>query len=80
MFKILPNDKNVYFKILDATAPAYNGSIHSAIEMRPKDLTSDFILITILVWERKPKFKFLDCVRIPTSNSTFAQIYTSNLC
>lgn len=49
MFKILPNDKNVYFKILDATAPAYNGSIHSAIEMRPKDLTSDFILITILV-------------------------------
>ena len=49
MFKISPNDKNVYFKILDAPAPAYNGSIHSAIEMRPKDLTSDFILITILV-------------------------------
>ena len=41
-------NKNVYFNILDDIIDKYNNTYHKTIKMKPKDVTSDFFLLSIM--------------------------------
>ena len=71
--------KNVYFNVLDDIVDKYNGSYHSSIKMKPKDVTDDFVFEYIEKSNKKdPKFKVGDHVRISKYKNIFAKSYTPN--
>ena len=71
--------KNVYFDVLDDIVDKYNGSYHSSIKMKPKDVGDDsFAEYTEEYNEKDPKFKVGDHVRISKYKNISAKGYTPN--
>ena len=71
--------KNVYFNDLDDILKKYNNTVHSSIQMKPKDVTDDsFVEYSEETNQKDLKFKVGDNVRISKCENIFAKGYTSN--
>ena len=71
--------KNVYIDDLDDIVKKYNNTVHSSIEMKPKDVSDySFVEFSEETNENDPKFKVGDNVRISKYKNIFAKGYTTN--
>ena len=71
--------KKVYFDVLDDVVYKYNNTVHTAIKMKPIDVTSDSYAEYNEDFNKKdPKFKVGDHVRISKYKNIFAKGYTPN--
>ena len=61
--------KNVYFNVLDDIVKNYNNTIHTSIEMKPKDVKNNNLTEYFDKFNKKdPNFKIGDYVRISKLN------------
>ena len=71
--------KNAYIDDLDDIVKKYNNTVHSSINMKPKDVTDDsFVEYSEETNEKDHKFKVGDNVRISKYKNIFAKGYTPN--
>ena len=71
--------ENVYFNDLDDIVKKYNNTVHSSLEMKPKDVTDDsFVEYSEETNKKSPKFKVGYNVRISKYKNIFAKDYTPN--
>ena len=71
--------KNVYFDVLDDIVYKYDNTVHKTIKMKRIDNTSDsYAEYNEDSYEKEPKFKAGDPVRISKYISIFAKGYTEN--
>ena len=71
--------KNVYFDVLDDIIDKYNNTYHKTIKMKPIDVKSDsFAEYNEDFYEKDPKFKVGDHVRMSKYKNIFAKGYSSN--
>ena len=71
--------ENVYFNVINDIVKKYNGSYHSSIKKKPKDVTdSVFVEYSEESNKKDPKFKIGDHVRVSKYKNTFSKGYTSN--
>ena len=70
--------KNVYFDVLDDIVKKYNNKIHRTIKMKPVDVTFDFYAeYNVDSYEKDPKFKAGDHVRISKYKNIFPKGYST---
>ena len=71
--------KVVYCNDLDDIVKKYNNTVHSSVNLKPKDITDDsFVAYSVKTNEKDPKFKVGDNVRISKYKNIFAKGYTPN--
>ena len=69
--------KNVYFAVLDDIVDEHNNAYHKTIKMKPVDVWDDYFAeYTEKSYEKDPKFKVGDHVRISKFKNVFAKGYT----
>ena len=74
-----PISKNVFIDKLDDIANKYNNTYHSAIKMKPVDVTSKtYINSSKEINDKDRKFKIGDIVRISKYKNIFAKGYVPN--
>ena len=71
--------KDVYYDVLDDIIKKYNNTVHSTIEIKPKDVIDDNFTKYIEESNKKdPKFNIGDDVRISNYKNVFAKGYAPN--
>ena len=71
--------KNVYFDVLDDILDKYNNIVHRTVKMKPIDATDhSFAEYSEDFYEKDPKFKFGDHVRISNYKNIFAKGFAPN--
>ena len=71
--------KNVCIDVLDDIVKKYNNTVHSSIEMKPKDVTDiKYVEYSEETNKKDPKFKIGENVRISKYKSIFAKGYIPN--
>ena len=71
--------KDVYYDVLDDIVKKYNNTVHSTIEIKPKDVIDDNFTKYIEESNKKdPKFNIGDNVRISNYKDVFAKGYAPN--
>ena len=73
--------KNVYIDKLDDLVGEYNNTYNRTIKMKPVDVKDDtYIDFKKEVYDKGPKFKIGDHVRISKYKNIFSKGYTPNWC
>ena len=71
--------KNVYINKLDDIVNEYSNTYHGTIKMKPLDVGDNlYIDFEKGVYDKDPKFKVGDHVRISKYKNIFAKVYTPN--
>ena len=71
--------KNVCIDVLDDIVKKYNNTVHSSIEMKPKNVTDiKYVEYSEETNKKDPKFKIGENVRISKYKSIFAKGYKPN--
>ena len=76
---IISVSKNVYIDKLDDIVNEYKNAYYRTIKMKPVDVKdNEYINIGKEVYDKDPKFKVDDCVRISKYKNIFAEGYAPN--
>ena len=71
--------KNMYIEKLDDIVNKYNNAYQSTIKMKPVDVKSNtYIDSSKKIYNKNPKFKISDIVRISEYKNIFAKLYAAN--